>query len=239
MPFTLSADQHIWQNGCDHAYLVNRAPAAVPPPPSESDAEPWARAVGAVHGGGTMVRITVQGRSEQAVVLQALRVRVTAKRAPVRGNVYRMSLGCGGSITPRLFDVDLDKSRPVARPMAGSDSGVAIPAVSFPYRVSARDPEVLLVSSRTAGCDCDWYLELEWSGGDRSGTVRIDDNGRPFRTSGIRGRPAHDYDTAAGRWVRDGAPTAESSATASTASTAGSAGSAAGSGTAGTATPAG
>ncbi|MFI1015147.1 helix-turn-helix domain-containing protein [Streptomyces sp. NPDC020965] len=201
-PFTWSVDQHVWQNGCQHSYLIDRAPSAVPPPPAESDAESWSRSLGALHADETAVRITVQGRNDEAVVLQSLRVRVAAKRPPQARNVYRMSLGCGGSITPRMFDVDLDGPRPIARSVAGSDSGVPIPAVSFPYRVSVRDPEVLLVTGRTAGCDCDWYLELKWSSGDRSGVVRIDDDGRPFRTSGGPGRPTYEYDTITGRWAR-------------------------------------
>ncbi len=200
-PFTWSTDQHVWQNGCGHTYLVKRGPSAVPPPPTEADAEPWARSVGAVHGGDTGVRITVQGRSPQAVVLQGLNVRVAARRTPPQDNAYNMSPGCGGSITPRLFDVDLDTSRPVARSKAGNDAGETIPAVSFPYKVSAEDPEILLVTGRTVACDCDWYLELEWTSGDRSGTVRIDDHGRPFRTSGFKGRPVYDYDSGSHRWI--------------------------------------
>ncbi|GGZ32759.1 hypothetical protein GCM10010387_28590 [Streptomyces inusitatus] len=199
-PFTVKTDSHLWRYGCDHTYLVGRAPAAVPPPPAESEARPWAGALGAVHGGDTLVRLTVQGTAEKAVVLQALRVRVVARRAPVQHNAYRMSMGCGGSLTPRMFEADLDRPRPIARPVAGDDSGTEIPAVSFPYRVSAKDPEILTVSARAARCDCDWYLELEWSSGDRSGTTRIDDGGRPFRTSGAAGT-AHDYDIAARRWV--------------------------------------
>ncbi|NUK64294.1 helix-turn-helix domain-containing protein [Streptomyces lunaelactis] len=200
LPFTWSTNDHIWQNGCGHTYLVNRGPAHVPPPPAEADAEPWARSVGAVHGADTGVRITVQGKSDKAVVLEAMHVRVTARRAPPKHNAFRMTLGCGGALTPRLFDVDLDKPRPIARSMAGNDAGEPIPAVSFPYKVSATDPETLLVTGRTVGCDCDWYLELEWSSGDRSGTVRIDDSGQPFRTSGIQDRPLFDYGTGSGRW---------------------------------------
>ncbi|MDX3850273.1 helix-turn-helix transcriptional regulator [Streptomyces sp. AK02-01A] len=200
-PLTWSVNQHVWLGGCGHAYLVDRGPSAVPPPPTESDAEPWARSVGAVHAGDTRVRITVQGRSDTAVVLQAVQVRIVARRTPPAYHVYNMNNGCGGSLTPRLFDIDLDKPRPVAHSMAGNDAGEPIPAVSFPYRVSARDPEVLLFTGRTADCDCDWYLELEWSSGQRSGVVRVDDNGQPFRTSGRRGRPAYDYDSGSRRWI--------------------------------------
>ncbi|WP_329026209.1 helix-turn-helix transcriptional regulator [Streptomyces sp. NBC_00690] len=201
LPFSWGVNQHIWASGCSHSYIVDRPPTAVPPPPSVSDAEPWARSLGAVHGGDTLVRLTIQGLGEQAVVLQGLRVRVAAQRPPQRRNVYGMSLGCGGTMTPRMFDVDLDAARPTALSVPGNDSGVEIPAASFPYRVSARDPEILLITARTVTCDCDWYLELEWSSADRSGTVRIDDAGRPFRTSSVLGGPAYLYDTNDRRWV--------------------------------------
>ncbi|MET9667578.1 helix-turn-helix transcriptional regulator [Streptomyces sp. NPDC006475] len=206
-PFTWTTDQHVWQNGCGHTYLVKRGPSAVPPPPAEADAEQWARSVGAVHAGDAGVRITVQGRGDTAVVLQGIQVRVVARRAPLKADAYSMSPGCGGSITPRLFDVNLDASRPVARSVAGNDAGDPIPALSFPYKVSAKDPEILLVTGRTVTCDCDWFLELAWSSGDRSGTVRIDDHGRPFRTSGYQGRPVHEYDSGSRRWISAGSET--------------------------------
>jgi hypothetical protein len=63
----------------------------------------------------------------------------------------------------------------------------------MPYRVSAKDPEVLLVDARTVGCDCRWYLELDWSSQGRTGTERIDDHGLPFRTSGTEGLPHYWY----------------------------------------------
>ncbi|MFD3412616.1 helix-turn-helix domain-containing protein [Streptomyces cyaneofuscatus] len=200
-PFTWTTDDHVWRYGCGHAYLVARPPGTAPPPPAEADAEPWAQALGAVHAGETGVRITLQGTGERAVVLEALRIRVVARREPAEGRVHRMSSGCGGALTPRMFDVDLDAERPVARSVPGNDTGEPIAPVSFPYRVSAADPEVFLVTGRAARCDCDWVAELRWSGGGRSGTVRIDDGGRPFRTSGAPGRPVHDYDYGARRWV--------------------------------------
>ncbi|EFE79336.1 conserved hypothetical protein [Streptomyces filamentosus NRRL 15998] len=201
VPFTWTGDDHVWKNGCDHSYLLDRTPAAVPPPPVQADAASWAGALGAVHAGETGVRITLQGRDDRAVVLESLRIRVVERGSPAPGRVYRMSSGCGGSLTPRMFDVDLDASRPVARSVAGNDSGEPIEAVAFPYRVSVTDPEVFLITGRTVGCDCSWVAELTWSSGGRSGTVRIDDGGRPFRTSGVRGHSVLDYDTATGRWA--------------------------------------
>ncbi|MFJ5727451.1 helix-turn-helix domain-containing protein [Streptomyces paradoxus] len=200
-PLTWSANSQAWKLGCGHDYVVAKPPSQVPPPPVPQDAGVWAASQNAVHGGETLVRLSVQGRTGTAVVLEELRVRVVGRSAPARGNAYAMDQGCGGSVTPRSFDVNLDKDRPIARAVAGSDAGTPIPAVRMPYRVSARDPEVLLVNARTQGCDCRWYLELDWSSQGRTGTVRIDDAGRPFRTSGIKGLPRYTYDTSARQWA--------------------------------------
>ncbi|MFE0227022.1 helix-turn-helix domain-containing protein [[Kitasatospora] papulosa] len=208
LPFTWSIGSQLWEGGCGHTYLVDRAPRAVAPPPVAADSGAWAGTHGAVHGGEALVRITVQGRSpSDAVVLHALHVRVVDRAAPLPWNAYRMDNGCGGAVTPRHFAVDLDRPRPLARPVDGLDASDAevrkIPAVSFPYKVTSSDPEELLVSARTAGCDCRWYLELEWSAGGRTGTLRITDGGKPFRTSGTRGRPAYVHDSVEGRWITD------------------------------------
>jgi hypothetical protein len=203
VPLTWTANSQAWQSGCGHDYVIRKEPAQVPPPPAPQDAGTWAATQGAVHGRDTNVEISVQGRTSTAVVLTALRVRVAGRAAPVVGTVYAMEQGCGGSMTPRSFAVDLDKDRPIAHSVPGNDSGTPIPAVRMPYRVSAADPEMLLVTARTETCDCSWYLELDWSSEGRTGTVRIDDHGSPFRTSSIKGLPRYWYGSEGSerRWV--------------------------------------
>ncbi|MGW3665409.1 hypothetical protein [Streptomyces sp. NPDC005141] len=192
-PLTWTANSHRWSVGCDHTYVIDKAPEQVPPPPAPQDASPWARTQNAVHGRETLVDITVQGRSDAAVVLEALRVRVVGRSAPLKGIAYSTGQGCGGAIGPRSFAVDLDMDRPIARPVPGDDSGTSTPPVSMPYRVSVKDPEVLMINAGTVACDCRWYLELDWSSQGRTGTERIDDHGIPFRTSSIKGLPHYWY----------------------------------------------
>ncbi|MFE9681125.1 helix-turn-helix domain-containing protein [Streptomyces sp. NPDC006285] len=203
VPLTWTANSQAWKLGCGHDYVIRKDPRQVPPPPAPQDAGTWAATQGAVHGQETNVEISVQGRTSTAVVLTALRVRVVGRTAPVPGTVYSMDQGCGGAVTPRSFAVDLDKDRPIARSVPGNDTGTPIPAVRMPYRVSAEDPEVLLVTARTQTCGCAWYLELDWSSEGRTGTVRIDDGGRPFRTSSIKGLPRYWYasEGAERKWV--------------------------------------
>ncbi|MEU4274235.1 helix-turn-helix domain-containing protein [Streptomyces tanashiensis] len=205
-PFTYTVAS-LWENGCGHTYLADRPPARVGAPPAPADAARWAGALGAVDGGQTLVRISVQGKGASAVVLQGLHVRVVGRAEPLPWAAYRMDDGCGGAVTPRRFTVDLDAPRPLARSVDGYDAsgeeGRTVPAVSFPYAVTAAEPEELLVSARTAGCDCRWFLELEWSAEGRSGAVRIGaPDGKAFRTSGrAKGSPVHAYDPAKGLWI--------------------------------------
>jgi hypothetical protein len=203
-PLTWTVNSHVWNAGCGHDYVIDKPPAQVPPPPTAQDAANWAGTLGAIHGRQTMVQISVQGRNSTAVVLEDLRVRVVSRGTPAKGNAYAMDQGCGGALTPRYFSVDLDKDRPIAHSQSGNDGENVIPAVRMPYRVSSEDPEVLLVTAETEGCDCGWYLELDWSSQGRTGTVRVDDSGRPFRTTAIKGLPRYWYgtNTAGGRaWV--------------------------------------
>ncbi|MFD3544958.1 helix-turn-helix domain-containing protein [Streptomyces sp. NPDC058655] len=201
-PVRAAVRSHVWAAGCDQAYLSERAPGAVPPPPVEADAPAWASAQRAVHAGRQILEVTVHGAGEGAVVLDGLDVRVAARRTPPPWNVYQMSPGCGGSLTPAVHAVNLDAPRPVARPVDGGDSEGVIRAPAFPMRVSAADPVVLRVEASTTGCDCDWTLDLRWTGPHGSGTLRIDDNGRPLRTSAATGRPEYGYASDQGRWVR-------------------------------------
>ncbi|MEU6084126.1 helix-turn-helix domain-containing protein [Streptomyces sp. NPDC047108] len=203
-PLSMTTRSHVWENGCDHRYLVDRSPSRVPPPPVEQDAPTWASAQRAVHGATTNVEVTLQGTSSEAVVLQELHVRVVSRDRPLAWSSFAMENGCGGALTPAAFAVDLDASRPLARPTDGYDgvSDKPLPAVRLPYRVSATDPLVLLVNARTAGCSCRWFLELDWTSRGRKGTVRIDDGGRPFRTSSVKGRPEYGYALDTRTWTR-------------------------------------
>ncbi|MCM9078918.1 MULTISPECIES: helix-turn-helix domain-containing protein [Streptomyces] len=201
-PLKAAVRSHVWTAGCDHAYLAERDPGSVPPPPVEADAPAWASGQHAVHAGTQIVEVTLHGTGGGAVVLEDLEVRVAARRKPPAWNVYQMSQGCGGGLTPAAFAVNLDAPRPLARPVAGNDGGSTLPAPVFPLRVSAAEPVVLRVEAATTGCDCDWSLDLRWTGPSGSGTLRIDDGGRPLRTSAATGRPVYGYALEQGRWAR-------------------------------------
>ncbi|MEU6162253.1 helix-turn-helix domain-containing protein [Streptomyces sp. NPDC047130] len=191
-PLTVSTRPHVWEGPCSQHYLVNRPPAEVPPPPAEPDAAGWVAALGAVPAGDQMIALTVQASGKETVVLDALHVRVLSSSAPLAWNDFAMGVGCGGNVSTRSFDVRLDDPRPTARPRNGQGA--------FPYKVTASEPLVVYVTAHAAARDVRWALDLEWSSGGRSGTIRVDDSGNPFRTSGNKGRPRYDYPLGGTSW---------------------------------------
>ncbi|MET9656440.1 helix-turn-helix transcriptional regulator [Streptomyces sp. NPDC006510] len=193
VPLTATISSYNWDSPCGQHYVLNQGPDDVPPPPPPQDYRSWARALGGVDGGRMLLEITVQGKSEEAVVLRGLHVRTLSRKAPLPWSAYSMGEGCGSGITPQSFDVDLDDNRPTLTPVAGQQGDTRVPPKDFPFRVSSTDVEVFDLDAHVEGHDVSWYLELEWSSGGREGTLRIDDGGKPFRTSGIKTRPLYTY----------------------------------------------
>ncbi|MET7419801.1 hypothetical protein [Dactylosporangium sp. NPDC005555] len=122
-----------------------------------------------VPGSGHRVRLIVEAPSMPAVVLDALRPVVLARREP--SGDFNPHLG---SLRVRQFDLFLDEPEPrLRRPDGGDD---------FPFKVSPADPEVFDLVVHTQTGDIEWVLDLDWTCAGRSGVRRIDLGGHPFRT---------------------------------------------------------
>ncbi|MFD4943925.1 helix-turn-helix domain-containing protein [Streptomyces sp. NPDC058239] len=201
VPLSATISSYNWEEPCGQYYVLDQKPNDVPPPPPPQDTRGWARALGGVDGGSMLLEVTVQGKSGQAVVLNGLHVRTLSRKAPLAWSAYSMGEGCGSGITPQSFDIDLDDGRPTLTPVAGKQGDVRVPPKDFPFRVSSTDVEVFDLNAHVEGHDVSWYLELEWSSGGREGTLRIDDGGKPFRTSSIKVRPTYMYRYDTAQWV--------------------------------------
>ncbi|WP_331447937.1 helix-turn-helix transcriptional regulator [Streptomyces xanthochromogenes] len=200
-PISAGISSYDWDTPCGKFYLLDQQPSAVPPPPpSAQDRRSWARALGGVDGGNLKLELTTTGKSEDAVVITGVDVRVVGREAPLNWTAYSMGSGCGGGVVPQTFDVDLDAPQPVTKPIAGKQGDSVVPAKGFPFKVSTHDPEVFDLDVHVEAHDVSWYLEVGWSSGERSGTVKVDDGGKPFRTSAVKGRPLYEYDTIDNAW---------------------------------------
>ncbi|NJP68820.1 hypothetical protein [Streptomyces spiramenti] len=193
VPLDWTVRPDVWPQDCGHEYLVDREPAGVPGPPVAQDAERWVDDNDAVHGGASVVEATLRTNGAGPVVVEALHVRVVDRDEPLEWPVYATGMGCGGALSLAAFRVDLDDPAPRARPTEGFDgeSGEPLPAPRLPFQVDDDEPLAVRVEAGAADCDCAWYLEAEWSSGTERGTVRLDRDGDPFRTSGVGDNPRY------------------------------------------------
>jgi WD40 repeat protein len=205
-PFSVSVLVNPDTFGICQSYVVDKPPGQVPPP-RQYDGEPvdnetWARRLDAIAVDYHELTVTLQGRSPAVTILQSLGVHVVTRQRPLTvGAAYTVDEGCGGAVSPRYFTVDLDAQPATVTPRQGADdAGNVVPAVSFPFTISATDPEVFHISADSAACFCTWYLDLRWTSGGIAGRTTIDHSGRPFRTSSIDSVPQYRYRN--GGWVQ-------------------------------------
>ncbi|MFG2712369.1 helix-turn-helix domain-containing protein [Streptomyces goshikiensis] len=201
-PVKVTAQPYTWESPCGQHYLIEKPPSEVGPPPLERDAPAWVAASRAVSAGEQYVTLTLQGSGKETVVLDGLTVRTVGKHAPLAWNDYAMGypgVGCGAGVPTRSFTVALDAARPAVVPEPDQPD--------FPFKVSESEPEVFYVKADASAYDVSWYLELSWSSGSRHGTLTIDHNGKPFRTSGLNGRPGYEFPLGGDGWVKAGTTT--------------------------------
>jgi hypothetical protein len=150
----------------------------------------WPPAANGATGAPHDVLIFVQGRSDAEVIITDLKVRVVERSDPPPIATV-LSAQCGDSGAFRWLEVDLDKSPPATIPRFDANAAKAIaeevPArqltpIKFPYEVSISDAEPFLITAQTQGCDCKWIAEVSWASEGKTGTLVVNDDGKPFRS---------------------------------------------------------
>lgn len=176
VPLTFVADAPSWQ--CGDAVVV---PGSV----GASQRVPGPRPTDGVSVSKTGLGFTVQGRDGQTVTLLGLSVEVVSKHEPLRGT--RVPAVCQGDPPNRNLFVNLDQTRPqVVKATARAGDGGSTSDTGWPYTVSGSDPEHFVVQPSTSAHDVIFTLRLKWAWNGKRGELRIDDQGKPFRTTADR-----------------------------------------------------
>jgi len=163
--------------------------AALPPKPEDVGWMDWPPTAQGAAAGTELVTLSVQGSGSAQVTLTDIRLRVVDRSAPLAGTA--LAGGCGEEGAYRLLRADLDQDPPRmsaesngdTNPPAGTPAWATTPA-RFPYRVSMSDTETFAIYADATQSDVRWVIDVDWSSGDRSETLTVDDDGQPFRTSG-------------------------------------------------------
>lgn len=191
--------QPLQDNVCDQHWMTPSPPQGLPPPPRSTDAstvrEDWSRWAEQVKGVpvGTQVLLRVQGRTDTQVTITGIEFNVL-KRAPAFAGTNAYA-NCGAGPGPiRWLYVNLDKEPPQVSAkfdernpelIVGNAPAWERKPIRFPYnlQVSKSETETFLISAGTDDCDCTWTGQLDWVSLDRKGSLPIDNNGAPFRTT--------------------------------------------------------
>jgi hypothetical protein len=178
-------------------FVVARPVGKVPPPPNGESPDgrfAWAKEIGGVDATATLFRVVLSGREAAPVVLQGLDVKVVERRPAMRGTLLSY-FGLGAPQSVRFIQIDLSKDPP-AWDYIGDR---AQPEDHFPLRVSSSESEVFDVQAFAGRGDVSWYLEFQYTADGENGTVRVDDGGKPFRTT--ERDAAEGYGWLNGRWT--------------------------------------
>jgi len=194
-PFTVTVLSDNWDTECGQWFYATQPPSKVPQPPGLSDVPLWAGPLNAAPADHLRLQLTAQGTAgKQQVVLNTMFVHiVSAKPAPKAGYGYAMGSGCGGGLDPASFDVNLDAAAPKIKAVKGEKQDNNVGIIDFPFQVSSTDSQIINVDAHSTDQDITWYLEVVWNNGGHQERLRVDDNGKPFHTIGLSGKPLYFY----------------------------------------------
>jgi hypothetical protein len=116
---------------------------------------------------GTIHVVTLEARTERAVILNAVRPVVLSRRLP---RPACCTARIGAKINPRRFTTDFNADPPKLRAV-GPD---------FPFTISATDVEQFWFEPVVRAAEVRWQLELDWICAGHRGSTVVNNNGKPF-----------------------------------------------------------
>jgi hypothetical protein len=173
---------------CDGEWVTSKPLSELPKTPSAEtdDWTPWVRAVGAADVSSTYVTVTIQGTSSQIVELTGIIFNLK-RNSPIRGP--RIGPECGSQHTGAYVSADLDQNPPRITESSSDPNAVVgvMPNVykplELPYSISKTDDLVLTINGNVNKYYAVWSVDILWSSDGKNGTIHIDDDGVPFKTS--------------------------------------------------------
>jgi hypothetical protein len=159
------------------------------------------------HGAATLnqLELTLQGNTEDAVVIKALRVIDVERHRPPADAVGILSCGpAGGGMTIKHFDVKMGKHpKVVSGPPTVSPDGEKSVNVRLPIKVSNNDPEIFVLRVTGPKCFCEWRLAIDWTTRGRSGTTIVDHGFGKIKSDTSDYKRRQLYYVFQGKWEHD------------------------------------
>lgn len=144
----------------------------------------WAAAQQGIPYQDAGFELILRGRDPEPVVVQEIRVVVTDRSTAPADTWVNAWDGCGAAVPVRLLTVDLATQPPkVDLYVDGVPSNDAV------FRITEAEVEVFDVEVSAGAGVISYVFEVHYSSAGRDGSIRVDDEGTPFRIAG-GGAPA-------------------------------------------------
>ncbi|MGW0821954.1 hypothetical protein [Streptomyces sp. NPDC002845] len=166
------------------------------PVPGDGLSAAWAHELGGTDSVQSNIKVSIQGLTDTDVALNNIRVVDLRKEPALRGPQVWLGAGCGSFVPGRNFRVLLANPNPAVESVTIHDDGTSTVAnQSFNFKVTENDLEVFEIEAlphssqenssplESCGCLVTWKLALDWSHKGETGTLIIDDHGKPFQTN--------------------------------------------------------
>jgi hypothetical protein len=182
-------------NDIGYAFIVPRSKRIMGGPPGKDCGQfhPWTVERGGVPAQSTFLRLVLQGKESNAVLLSSMRARIVERRAPLVGTPLICG-GAAGGADIHFIHLDLDK-RPALGVHAELDDTMQVVARKpFGFTLKRNETEVFDIWAITEKCYCKWVIELELVVNGRQAVKTVTNSGRPFATTAWSGSgPAYHW----------------------------------------------
>lgn len=157
-------------------YVVPLGVANLPSPPRGMCRERyrWAAELGGVDTYRSKLRVYLQGKADADVIIDGAAIEVDRRPVSRRGTHVACAVGAA-ALNPVHLSVDLDRG---TAHYGRADE----PKRPFLFTLSKGERTALEIQARTRRSDVRWSLELNAMEGDDRHVIRVDDDGKPFRT---------------------------------------------------------
>lgn len=147
---------------------------------------PWGMRLGGVPARFSYLRLVVQGRASQAVLLAGMRARVIERRRPLVGT--HLVCPSAGEAQIRSIDINLDEASPEGRYKTPTGTR------PFGFTIAKNETEVFDIQAFTKACYCKWFLELDLVVNGSPRVQTIGNSGMPFETTAAASHQWYEWD---------------------------------------------
>ncbi|BBC29780.1 hypothetical protein SGFS_010740 [Streptomyces graminofaciens] len=131
---------------------------------------------------GSSISIVLQGNNDEELILTGARAEIVARHRPAQGT--HVAAECGSDVPARNFTVDLDRERPPLKIVPDTKAeSTSRELTNWSYAVKVGDAEKFVVTPQSTEYDTEFRILIPWNSGGHSGTLVVDDGGKPFRVT--------------------------------------------------------